>query len=98
MPPRGARAMNRGEPIDGSGLRRMLRKGALLERVPAQGTRDAEPREVLTQSEVATLLRIERHHVKKLIEKGLPYRRVGSMRRFLRHDVMAWLRTQKEAE
>jgi len=90
--------MNQGEPIDGAGVRRMLRNGGLLERVPAQGTRDAEPREVLTLSEVATLLRVERHHIRKLIEKGLPYRYVGSMRRFLRHDVMAWLRTQKEAE
>jgi len=90
--------VNRGEPICGSGLRRMLRDGALLARVPAQGTYDAEPQEVLTQSEVATLLRVERHHVKKLIESGLPFRRVGSLRRFLRRDVMTWLQAQKEAE
>jgi excisionase family DNA binding protein len=90
--------VNRGGPIRGSALRGMLRNGALLARVPAQGKRDAEPKEVLTQAEVATLLRVERHHVKKLIESGLPYRRVGSMRRFLRRDVMNWLGAKKEAE
>jgi excisionase family DNA binding protein len=76
----------------------MLRAGALLERIPAQGTHDAEPQEVLTLSEVAMLLRVERHHVKKLIERGLPCVRVGSMRRFLRRDVLNWLQAQKEAQ
>lgn len=54
--------------------------------------------EVLTLAEVARLLRVERHHIAKLIERGLPYRRVGRMRRFIRQDVMAWLRAQKETE
>jgi excisionase family DNA binding protein len=98
MSPPGAAAVNRGGPIRGSALRGMLRNGALLSRVPAPGTGDAEPQEVLTQSEVAALLRVERHHIKKLIESGLPYRRVGSMRRFLRRDVMNWLGEKNEAE
>jgi excisionase family DNA binding protein len=90
--------MNQGEPIHGPGLRRMLRNGALLERVPAQGLRDAELPEVLTLKEVAALLRVDRHQIAKLIEQGLPCHRVGGMRRFLRREVMAWLQAQKEAE
>lgn len=65
----------------------MLRNSALLERVPAQGSRDAELPEVLTLKEVAALLRVERHQIAKLIERGLPCHRVGGMRRFLRHEV-----------
>ena len=90
--------MNHGAPIHGSELRRMLRNGALLARVPPQGIQDVEQREVLTLIEVAALLRVERHQIAKLIERGLPYHRVGSMRRFLRHEVLAWLQAQKETE
>lgn len=90
--------MNHGQRIHASELRQMLREGALLKRASAQGTRDVEQQEVLTLLEVARLLRVERHQVAKLIERGLPYSRVGRMRRFLRQEVMAWLQAQKETE
>jgi excisionase family DNA binding protein len=90
--------MSHGEQIHGSELRRMLRDGALLAHASAHGRRNMEQQEVLTLLEVARLLRVERHHVAKLIERGLPYHRVGSRLRFLHHEVMAWLQAQKETE
>lgn len=90
--------MNHDQPIHGSELRRMLREGALLAHASAQGRRHMEHQEVLTLVEVARMLRVERHHIAKLIERGLPYRRVGSRFRFLHHEVMAWLIAQKETE
>jgi excisionase family DNA binding protein len=88
--------MTHGEPVHGSELRRMLRDGALLARASAQEARDMEQNEVLTLAEVAKLLRVERHQVRKLIERGLPYKRIGSRYRFLRREVIAWLLSQKE--
>jgi excisionase family DNA binding protein len=90
--------MKHGHPIHGSELRQMLRDGALLTQASVHGRRDMEQPEVLTLVEVARLLRVERHHIAKLIERGLPYHRVGSRSRFLHHEVMAWLQTQKETE
>jgi len=90
--------MNYAEPIHGPELRRMLREGALLARASTQGSLDMEHQEVLTLMEVARMLRVERHHVAKLIDRGLPYHRVGSRFRFLHHEVIAWLKAQKEAE
>jgi excisionase family DNA binding protein len=90
--------MNHGKPLRGSELRGMLGDGSLLARASVQGTHETEQPEVLTLVDVAALLRVERHHIPKLIECGLPYRRVGSMRRFLRDEVMVWLRGQKESE
>jgi excisionase family DNA binding protein len=89
--------MRRRVPLDAPGLRRMVRSGELLKRVPPQGPRDPGPPEVLTQAEVAELLRVERHHVKKLIEMGLPYVRVGSLRRFFRRAVLAWMTANGDA-
>jgi excisionase family DNA binding protein len=90
--------MNHSQPIHGSELRSMLRDGALLSRASVEGRRDVEHQEVLTLVEVARMLRVERHHVAKLIERGLPYHRVGSRFRFLHHEVIAWLKAQKETE
>lgn len=88
--------MNHGQPIHGSELRSMLRDGDLLARASAPGRGHMDQQEVLTRVEVARLLRVERHHVAKLIDRGLPYHRVGSRFRFLYHEVMTWLQTQKE--
>jgi excisionase family DNA binding protein len=88
--------MNRREPIRGYELRQMLRDGALLAQVPAQRQDTVEESEVLTLVDVAALLRVERHHVAKLIELGLPCHRIGSMRRFIRREVFAWLQAQEE--
>lgn len=90
--------MNRGQPVHVSQLCGMLRDGALLARASSREPHDMDQQEVLTLVEAAALLRVERHHIAKLIERGLPYHRVGSMRRFLRHEVIAWLKAQKEIE
>lgn len=76
----------------------MLREGALLARASRQERYEMEPQEVLTQSDVAALLRVERHTIPKLIELGLPCHHVGSRRRFLRREVLAWLAAQTESE
>ncbi len=74
----------------------MLRDGELLAHASAQRLGDMEQNEVLTLVEVARLLRVERHHVPKLVDLGLPCHRVGSRLRFIRHEVLAWLKEQKE--
>lgn len=90
--------MNHSQPIHGFELRDMLRDGALLARASAEGRSDMDRQEVLTREEVARMLRVERHHVAKLIDRGLPYHRVGSRSRFIYHEVMDWLKAQKEIE
>src|SRR4051794_32113713 len=94
----GVAAVNRNQLLHAVDLSQVLRKGALLEAASAQTRREMEQQEVLTQDDVAALLRVERHHIAKLIKRGLPCVRIGSMRRFLRKDVMAWLQDQKETE
>ncbi|HUB08166.1 MAG TPA: helix-turn-helix transcriptional regulator [Myxococcales bacterium] len=48
------------------------------------------PDELLKTAEVARLLRVHPKHVYRLIDQGLPTRRVGSEWRFARDDVLAW--------
>ncbi|MET0794628.1 MAG: helix-turn-helix domain-containing protein [Polyangiaceae bacterium] len=90
--------MNHDQPIHASAVRQMLRDGTLLTRASAQGAHEMEQDEVLTLREVARLLRFERHTIKKLIDLGLPSHRIGSMRRFLRSEVLAWLKAQEETK
>ncbi len=49
-----------------------------------------EPSDLLRSAEVASLLRVHPKQVYRLIEKGLPARRVGSEWRFLRAEVLEW--------
>jgi excisionase family DNA binding protein len=46
--------------------------------------------DLLRSAEVASLLRVHPKQVYRLIEKGLPARRVGSEWRFSREEVLAW--------
>jgi putative molybdopterin biosynthesis protein len=46
--------------------------------------------QLLTNVEVAAVLRVHPKHVYRLLKKGLPARRVGSEWRFSRDDVLAW--------
>ncbi len=52
--------------------------------------------ELLTTSEVATLLRVHPKHVYRLLRRGLPARRVGGEWRFARDEVLAWGRTTSQ--
>ena len=90
--------MNHEQPIHASEVRQMLRDGTLITRASAEGAHDMEHDEVLTLRDVARLLHFERHTIKKLLDLGLPSHRVGSMRRFLRSEVLVWLKAQKETK
>lgn len=96
MSPLGPSIMSHRKPLRGSELRGLLRDGGLPVQASESGRREREQPDVLTLVEVARLLRVERHHIAKLIESGLPSHRVGSRFRFLRHEVMGWLQDQKE--
>lgn len=52
------------------------------------------PDELLKTAEVAQLLRVHPKHVYRLIDQGLPRRRVGSEWRFVREEVLAWSKTR----
>lgn len=55
------------------------------------------PSELLKTAEVAKLLRVHPKHVYRLIDAGLPGRRVGGEWRFLREEVLAWSATRSGA-
>lgn len=50
--------------------------------------------DLLKTGEVAKLLRVHPKHVYRLIEQGLPGRRVGSEWRFVREEVLVWSATR----
>ena len=62
---------------------------------------EAAPRflaEVLTIDEVARLLRCSSSHVRRMIERGLPYLRVGDLIRFERSAIMDHCRAAARKE
>lgn len=52
---------------------------------------------LLKTTEVAALLRVHPKQIYRLLEQGLPARRVGSEWRFLRTEVLAWSQTGESA-
>jgi hypothetical protein len=61
---------------------------ALAEHAPA-----AAP-ELMDRAECARLLRLSLQQVDRLCKRGLPYSRVGDVKRFARSAVLAWVEAQ----